>query len=243
MGITNSIAEQFDQASRYMQAVAALDKIGDSSASVDEITQIIQTVEYLTNGNNPAFRELLGSAIGAKINGIVKTAVDKLVSDYQITVKDPYSDRYIPVQFASDDIKYAADGSVITDNTAFHGPVTLAIYDPNARIGFALIPDKNRDYDDRYAPWMPASGSRRSDGSYNPNSAEEKLRKNSDQRDNPGGCFDQNGSLIASYHSSHSSITDLIVVTTNASDFAKNLHLTPNKDAAADLKALQDLVG
>jgi hypothetical protein len=254
-----TVQNQFDSACEYMEAVQQIDQIGSSSMSnVAQIEQIIQSVDYVTNGNNPQFDALLKTAAGAQMNEIVKNEVTTLISDYQISTANPYNNGAsadVPIYFASD--RDYEGGDIVT----YGAQMTLANFDPNARIGFQIYPtwlpasDGKLAYDSDYAPWMPPPGF---DGQYYGNEAEYEMGEDAfwgcsysppwgDTVDT-GGEGGQWTSLVASYTqaappSGVQGVWGTMNVTVTASDFEQFLKITPTASAAGDLAKFENMVG
>ena len=259
----NNISSTFDMACQYCQAVSQLDQIGSATMNnVAEIEPIIQQVLYATSGDDPQFQEILATAAGQKISAAVAAQVNQVVSDYQITVANPYygldgnyDSANIQVQFASD--SYYEGGDTVT----YSGPMTLANFDPNARVGFILhptiLPNSDGDiaYDSNYAPWMPPADP---DGPYASNGAEYEMGEDvfwgtsynppwGDTVDT-GGENGQFTSLVGSfefwnYDPQPGQYGWQMNMTVNASDFEQFMSITPTASAGKDLSTLVNMIG
>ena len=242
----NNISSTFDLACQYCQAVSQIDQIGSATMNnVAEIEPIIQEVLYATSGNDPQFQEILATAAGQKVSAAVAAQVNQVVSDYQITVANPYygldgnnAPANIEVDSASD--SFYEEGDEVT----YGGAITLANFDPNARVGFILyatyLPggDGDRAYDSNYAPWMPPPD----------NSAEYEMGEDDYWGDeyyppwadtiDTGGENGQFTSLVASYEAGGQ-----VNVTVNASDFEQFMNITPTASAGKDLSTLVNMIG
>jgi hypothetical protein len=170
------IRSQFDTGVQIFEQINQLDQIqalmGDGSAdNLNQIDQIIATVEYTMNGNNPAYEQFFNSAVGAQFAKSVQTAVHSLLSSFQITTKNPYDNGagdYLNMKQSNFTSKGYPNGYGEVD---FSGPaLSLDNFDPDGHdissetIGFTIAPvwlpnsDGDLAFDSNYAGWMPSPG-------------------------------------------------------------------------------------
>jgi hypothetical protein len=151
------ITQEFDSACQYCEAVSKLEQIGDPTLdNIAEIASIIQSVQFITEGGNWHFRDLIRSSAGAAVNSVVQGEINNLISYMShiiITVPDPNDPgKYIDLYAGT----LTDDGDGIHEHYKDGGGAPCSLWELATDMDLTLINNKwdaEGSQDDKNAAW------------------------------------------------------------------------------------------